>query len=48
MNFIFAILIILISASLIVNYIIYIRNRSKYLKAGKKWDEIVRELSRRK
>ena len=48
MNFFIAIPIIFVSVFVIFNYIIYIQNRSKYLNAGKKWDEIVRELSRRK
>ncbi len=31
-----------------INYLIYRRKREYYLNAGKKWDGIVKELSRRK
>tara|TARA_Y100000589_G_scaffold111095_1_gene105586 strand:- start:457 stop:564 length:108 start_codon:yes stop_codon:yes gene_type:complete len=34
--------------SLISYYLIYKRKKDKYLKAGEKWDGIVKELSRRK
>ncbi len=33
---------------IVFNYLIYMLKRDKYLKAGKKWDGIVKELSRRK
>ena len=48
MNFIFIILIIFILSICFINYLIYRRKRDSYLKAGKKWDGIVKELSRRK
>ena len=40
--------VIFIVIIIILNYLIYRRNRDKYLKAGKKWDGIVDELRRRK
>ena len=46
--FFFVIVIILILSISFFNYLIYRRKRDSYLKAGKKWDEIVDELSRRK
>ncbi len=47
MNFII-IIILFISTISIFNYLIYKRKRATYLRAGKEWDEIVKELSRRK
>ncbi len=44
----FALLIIFIVCFLVFNYSINKRKRDKYIKAGKKWDGIVKELSRRK
>ncbi len=32
----------------IFNYLIYRKERNAFLKAGKRWDEIVNELSKRK
>ncbi len=46
MNFIFVIVFVFTICS--INYLIYRRKRNTYLKAGKKWDGIVKELSRRK
>ncbi len=48
MKFIIVIVIILIATICIFNYLIYRQKRDTYLKAGKKWDGIVRELSKRK
>tara|TARA_Y100001968_G_C18936838_1_gene516896 strand:- start:206 stop:352 length:147 start_codon:yes stop_codon:yes gene_type:complete len=48
MNFIFIIAIIFILIISIFNYLINRRKKDSYLKAGKKWDEIVKELSSRK
>ena len=48
MNFIFTIAIIFILIISILNYLINRRKKDSYLKAGKKWDEIVKELSSRK
>ncbi len=48
MNFVLVILIVFILIVSIFNYLIFREKRAKYLKAGKKWDEIVKELSRRK
>ena len=48
MNFIFIIVITLILIICFFNYLTYKKKRSTYLKAGKKWDGIVEELSRRK
>ena len=39
---------ILILSLSFLNYLIYRRKKDSYLKAGKKWDKIVDELSRRK
>ena len=44
----FVIVIILILSISFFNYLIYKRKRDSYLKAGKKWDKIVDELSNRK
>ena len=48
MKFILVIVIILILIISIFNYLIYKQRKDSYLKAGKKWDEIVKELSSRK
>ena len=48
MNFNFLIVLIFILTFCIFFYLIYKRKRDSYLKAGKKWDKIVKELSRRK
>jgi len=48
MNYIFVILIIFILTICFFNYIIYRKKKDIYLKAGKKWDEIVKDLSKRK
>ncbi len=48
MILIFAIVFIITIIIFIFNYLIYRRKRDTYLKAGKKWDGIVKELSRRK
>ena len=48
MNLIFGIVIIILLTISILNYLIYRRKRDSYLKAGKKWDKIVKELSKRK
>ena len=40
--------IIFILTILILNYLIYRQKKDTYLKAGKKWDGIVKELSKRK
>ncbi len=48
MNYIFLVIIIFILTILLLNYLIYRRKKEAYLKAGKKWDTIVKELSRRK
>ena len=45
MNFIVVMAIIIIFIICVFNYLIYRRNRNTILKAGKKWDEIVKELS---
>ena len=42
------ILVLFILSILIIKYIIHKRNKDKYLKAGKKWEGIVKELSSRK
>ena len=42
------ILIIFIIAFYSFNYLVSQQKKNKYLKAGKKWDGIVEELSRRK
>ena len=46
MNFIYVMVIIFTICSF--NYIFYMKRRDTYLKAGKKWDGIVKELSKRK
>ncbi len=48
MNFILLIVILFILTIIFFNYLIYRRRRDTYLKASKKWDRIVEELSRRK
>ena len=46
MNYFFIAIILLLTIS-IYNYEFYRRKRDSYLKAGKKWDRIVKELSKR-
>ena len=48
MNFVFLIVILFILSILFFNYLIYRQKRDTYLKASKKWDGIVKELSKRK
>ncbi len=48
MKSIIVIVIIFILTINFFNYLIKIRKRDTYLKAGKKWDGIVKELSKRK
>tara|TARA_Y100001968_G_C19340406_1_gene709193 strand:+ start:877 stop:1023 length:147 start_codon:yes stop_codon:yes gene_type:complete len=48
MSFIIAIVIIITLIILFINFLIYKRKRDAYLKAGRKWDGIVKELSKRK
>jgi len=48
MNFIIKILILFILTICFFNYLIYMQKRDKYYKAGKRWDAIVKELSKRK
>ncbi len=48
MNLIFLIVIILLIIIFIFNYLSIRHKRDTYLKAGKKWDKIVKELSKRK
>ena len=48
MKQIFVVLILSILIFHICNMIINRRKKLKYLKAGKKWDNIVKELSKRK
>ena len=48
MHFIFILLIISIIAICFFIYIIYRRKAKTYRNAGKKWDKIVKELSKRK
>ncbi len=48
MKFVIAIVIIFILTICFFNYLIYIQKRDAYLNAGKKWDGIVKELSKRK
>ena len=48
MNFILVITIIIIFVISFFNYLIYRQRRDTYLKAGKKWEGIVKELSNRK
>ena len=47
MNLILLIIMFILAVSFI-NYLIYRQRRDTYLKAGKKWDRIVKELSKRK
>ena len=46
MKLIFIVLLIL--SVFLFNYLIYRRKKNTYIKAGKKWDSIVNELSKRK
>ena len=48
MKFILLIVIMLILIISIFNYLIYKQRKDSYLKAGKKWDRIVKELRTRK
>ena len=48
MNLIIVIVVITVLSIFIFNYFIDRQKRVTYLKAGKKWDGIVKELSRRK
>ena len=48
MKLIFLIVFIFIFTISIYNYLIYRRKKEIYLKASKKWDGIVKELSKRK
>ena len=48
MKFFLLIVIMLILTISIFNYLIYKRRKDSYLKAGKKWDRIVKELRNRK
>jgi len=48
MNIFVVILILFIIVISFFNCLIYRRKRDNYFKAGKKWDEIVKELSKRK
>ena len=48
MNFNFVLLIIFIVTIYFFKYLINRRRRDSYIKAGKKWDRIVKELSKRK
>ena len=48
MKFILSLVVIFILTIYFVNYLIYRIKRNTYLKASKKWDGIVEELSRRK
>ncbi len=48
MNFILLLLIIFILSTCIFNYLIDKRKRNTYINAGKKWEGIVKELSKRK
>ncbi len=48
MKFIIVIVIILILTISLSNYWINKRRKDSYLKAGKKWDRIVKELRNRK
>ena len=47
-NFNFVIVIIFILTMCIFSYLINRQKKNSYLNAGKKWDRIVNELSRRK
>ena len=48
MKIIFLIVIVIILTICFFNYLIYRRKRDTYLKAGKEWDVIVKELRERK
>ena len=48
MIYILVIVIMIILTISIFNYLIYRKKRDSYIKAGKKWDEIVKELKKRK
>ena len=48
MKFILLIVVMLILTISIFNYLIHKRRKDSYLKAGKKWDRIVKELRNRK
>ena len=48
MNLIFVILFLIIMIICFFYYLNYQKKRIKYIKAGKKWDGIVKELSKRK
>ncbi len=48
MNTLIILVIVFILVICIINYLIYRRKKDTYLKASKKWDGIVKELSRRK
>ncbi len=48
MKLIFLLVIVFLLIISIINFLIHRRKRDYYLKAGNKWDGIVKELSRRK
>ena len=48
MNLIFLIVILFLLTITFFNYLINRKKRDTYLKASKKWDGIVKELSRKK
>ena len=48
MKLIFLIVIIFVLTMSLFNYLTYKRKKDNYLEAGKKWDGIVKELSKRK
>ncbi len=48
MDFIFLVLIIIILLICFLKFLIYRRKKVEYLKAGKKWEAIVKELNKRK
>ncbi len=48
MNLLFILLIAFILIIYLYNYLISRSKRSAYMKAGKDWDEIVKELRKRK
>ena len=48
MNLIFVIAVLFILTICFFNFLIYRRKRVTYFKAAKKWDGIVKELSKRK
>jgi len=48
MNFVNVLIIIIILTCIIFNYLNYRQKEDSYLKASKKWDGIVKELSKRK